>query len=312
MRLGLLCIALAAISWGTTGATMTVLARDADLGPLFVGWVRVAVAAPALAAMAAAAGWHGPRPMRARPRPREALVYALLGLAMAAYQICYFRAVSLTGVAVAALLAICSAPLMIAVLATLVLGERIEPVVRVSLAMAVLGTALLVIGPRGASAIAGSFGVGAVLALGAGLSYAVYAVAAKRVLVAAAPLTVAAVTFGLAALFLAPTLAFERAPGPEWLRAAPLLLYLGLGPTAIAYALFASGLRRVPATVAGIVGLLEPFTAAALGVVVFGESLGKAGTVGAALLVAALALLTANRRGAAFRESGRCGGSRRG
>ena len=150
MRLGLLFIGLAAISWGTTGATMTVLARDADLGPLLVGWARLAVAAPCLLIMAAAA----PR-LRARPGPpplvpSDAAAYALLGLAMAAYQVCYFRAVTLTGVAVAALLAICSAPLMIALLAALVLGERIEPVVKASLGMAVVGTALLVIGPRGA------------------------------------------------------------------------------------------------------------------------------------------------------------------
>jgi len=303
MHLGLVCIALAAISWGTTGATMTVLARDVDLGPLFVGWARVAVAAPALAAMAAAARWH--RPHAARLRPRQALVYALLGFAMAAYQVCYFQAVTLTGVAVAALLAICSAPLMIAVLAALVLGERIEPMVRTLLGMAVIGTALLVIGPHGVSAIAGSFGVGAVLAVGAGLSYAVYAVAAKRVLLEAAPLTVAAVTFGLAALFLAPALALERAPGRGLLRAVPLLIYLGLGPTAIAYALFASGLRRVPATVASIVGLLEPLTAAALGVVVFGESLGKVGAVGATLLLTALGLLTANRGGPARKPGSR-------
>jgi len=296
MRLGLLCIGLAAISWGTTGATMTVLARDADLGPLLVGWVRLAVAAPSLFVMAAAArrgrAGHRPAPL-ALP---DALAYGLLGLAMAAYQVCYFRAVTLTGVAVAALLAICSAPLMIAMLAALVLGERIEPVVKASLGMAVLGTALLVIGPRGAVGMTGSFGAGALLALGAGLSYAVYAVTAKRVLSRTAPLTVAAITFGLAALFLAPALALERAPGPGLLRAAPLLLYLGLGPTALAYALFTSGLRRVPATVAGIVGLLEPLTAATLGVAVFGESLGAAGAIGAALLVAALVLLTAGRR----------------
>jgi drug/metabolite transporter (DMT)-like permease len=120
--------------------------------------------------------------------PSDAAAYALLGLAMAAYQVCYFRAVTLTGVAVAALLAICSAPLMIAILAALVLGERIEPVVKVSLGMAVVGTALLVLGPRGLGEIAGRFGAGALLALGAGLSYAVYAVTAKRVLSRTAPL----------------------------------------------------------------------------------------------------------------------------
>ena len=51
MRLGLLFIGLAAISWGTTGATMTVLARDADLGPLLVGWARLAVAAVVIVAL---------------------------------------------------------------------------------------------------------------------------------------------------------------------------------------------------------------------------------------------------------------------
>jgi drug/metabolite transporter, DME family len=107
---------------------------------------------------------------------------------------------------------------------------------------------------------------------------------------------VAAITFGLAALFLAPALALERAPGPELIRAVPLLLYLGLGPTTIAYALFTSGLRRVPTTVAGIVGLLEPLTAATLGVAVFGESLGTAGAVGAALLIAALLLRSTCQR----------------
>jgi len=296
MRLGLLFIGLAAISWGTTGATMTVLARDADTSPLLVGWARLAIAAPCLLLMAAAARRLSPRLGAPPLRRSDSAAYALLGLSMAAYQVCYFFAVALTGVAVAALLAICSAPLIIAMLAALVLDERIDPVVKASLGMAVVGTGLLVIGPRGAGEIAGRFGAGALLALGAGLSYAVYAVAAKRVLARAAPLPVAAITFGLAALLLAPALALERAPARDLVRAAPLLLYLGLGPTAIAYALFTSGLRRVPATVAGIVGLLEPLTAATLGVAVFGESLGAAGAVGAALLIAALTLLTTRKR----------------
>jgi len=72
----------------------------------------------------------------------------------------------------------------------------------------------------------------------------------------------------------------------------PLLVYLGVGPTALAYILFTAGLRRVPATTAGVVSLLEPLTATTLGVIVFGESLGPAGMAGAALLLAALLLLT--------------------
>ena len=76
----------------------------------------------------------------------------------------------------------------------------------------------------------------------------------------------------------------------------PLFLYLGVGPTAVAYALFTAGLTRVPATAAGIVSLLEPLTATTLGLVVFGERLGAVGTAGALLLLLALALLTTARR----------------
>ena len=63
--------------------------------------------------------------------------------------------------------------------------------------------------------------------------------------------------------------------------------------TALAYVLFTVGLRRVPATAAGIVTLLEPLTATTLGVAVFGESLGALGVLGAALLLGALGLLAA-------------------
>ena len=56
--------------------------------------------------------------------------------------------------------------------------------------------------------------------------------------------------------------------------------------------IFGAGLRRVTATAAGIATLLEPVTAATLGVLVFGERLGSLGWLGAALLLASLALLT--------------------
>jgi DME family drug/metabolite transporter len=292
MWLGLVLIAIAACSWGTTGATMTLLVREAAVSPLLVGWSRLAIAAPVLVLAAGGAARFGTAAPAQRPWPAlvDLPLCAALGLAMAAYQVCYFQAVALAGVATAALLAICSAPLLIALLAAVFLGEPLTPRVRLSLGMAIAGTALLVVGPRGLGEIAGHFGVGALLALGAGVSYAVFAVAAKGLLARVTPLAVAAVTFALGALFLAPALLGESAPGRALAAGWPLLLYLGLGPTAVAYALFTAGLSRVPATVAGIVALLEPLTATTLGLVVFGERLGPAGITGALLLLAALAL----------------------
>ena len=90
-------------------------------------------------------------------------------------------------------------------------------------------------------------------------------------------------------------LAVERGAAEQLEAGWPLLVYLGAVPTAAAYVIFGAGLRRVTATTAGIATLLEPLTAAALGVLVFGERLGGVGWAGAALLLAALGLLTRAR-----------------
>lgn len=290
MLTGLVLIALAAVSWGTTGATMALLARHAAADPLLVGFVRLAIAAPLLLA----AAWIGTRAWRLAGR-RDALALLAMGGAMAAYQVCYFRAVTLTGVAVAALLAICSAPLMIAGLAALFLRERLTATVAASLAMAVAGTALLVVGPRGIGETSSSFALGAALALGAGLSYAIYAVVGKATLARVAPLPLAGITFTVAAAALSPVLVWEQAVAEPLAKGWALFLYLGLVPTALAYGLFTVGLRRTPATAAGITTLLEPLTASTLGVLLFGERLGVAGTIGAILLLAAIALLAVRR-----------------
>lgn len=293
MGVGFVLISLAAVSWGTTGATMAMLAHRAELGPLVVGWARVAVAAPCLVGAACWRQAGSPAPSAWTARDRFLVV--ALGSAMAAYQICYFWAVTLTGVAVTALLAICSAPLFIAAASMIVFGDRLSRPVILSLAMAVAGVALLVMGRGHLDALGDRTGRGAVLAVAAGVSYAVYAVAAKRLLARQRPLPVAAATFSLAALLLLPVLAIEGVPpgalGAGW----PFLIYLGVGPTAAAYVLFNAGLARVPASRAGIVTLLEPLTASLLGVLCFGERLGALGLAGAALLLLALALLARSR-----------------
>ena len=290
MLTGLILIALAAISWGTTGATMTLLARHAEAGPLLVGFVRLAIAAPLLlgTAVVSTRNWW-------LTTGRDALALLVMGGAMAAYQIFYFRAVTLTGVTVAALLAICSAPLMIAGLAALFLRERLTAATGVSHTMAVAGTGLLVIGPRGLGEISSGFALGAVLALGAGLSYAIYAVVGKATLARVSPLPLAGITFTVGALTLSPVLLSEPAVAEPLAKGWPLFLYLGLVPTALAYGLFTVGLRRTSATAAGITTLLEPLTASMLGVLLLGERLGVAGTIGAILLLTAIALLTVRR-----------------
>jgi drug/metabolite transporter, DME family len=280
---GLALIALAAVSWGTTGSVTALLVDRAAASALVIGAVRMIVAAALLLALARARG-----PIRIDRADRWRCV--ALGVCMAAFQACYFSAVTMTGIAIAALIAICSAPLIIALLAAATLGERIAARVAVALALGVGGTALLIVGPRTRADLSTRFVAGVVLALAAGLAYAVYVVVAKATLARTAPLPLAGANFSVAALVLAPMLA-----GPDVTRQIalgwPWLLYLGAVTTAAAYAVYTIGLRDVPASVAGIASLLEPLTATMLGVVVFGERLGAAGAAGAVLLLASLLLL---------------------
>ena len=281
---GLLLIALAATSWGTTGTATILLVRDAAMTPLVIGVARLAVAAVVLALLARL---RGPLSVaRADVGPCIAM-----GACMAVFQAGYFTAVVLVGVALAALIAICSAPLTIAVLARVALGERLSPRGIIALAVGVIGTALLIVGPRGVAEVGPRFAVGVALALTAGVAYAVYVVIAKASLARTRPLPLAAATFLAGAVWLAPVLLWADVPARQLVVGWPLLLYLGVVATGLAYAAYTTGLTSVSAAAAGLVSLLEPLTATVLGVVIFHERLGGLGILGAVLLGSALIVL---------------------
>ena len=281
---GIVLIALAATSWGTTGTATTILVRDTAISPLVIGVARLAIAALVLAAMARARG--------SLAIARADVVPCIaMGACMALFQAGYFSAVVLVGVALTALIAICSAPLMIVLLARVTLGERLSGSSAVALAVGIAGTALLIAGPRGVGDVGPSFLAGVALALAAGAAYAVYVVIAKASLTRTAPLPLAAATFFTGALWLAPVLLWADPRGRQLAAGWPLLLYLGVVATGLAYAAYTTGLTSVSAAVAGIVSLLEPLTATILGVALFGEQLGALGTAGAALLVGAIVVL---------------------
>ena len=283
MLFGLLLVVLAAITWGTTGTTLQLVGATSTAVPLVVGAIRMLVAAPLLTA--------GARLTGASLRP-SGPAFVVAGLSMAAYQLCFFSAVPRAGVATTALLAICSAPILISVLARIFLQERITRGRLAAMTVGIIGAGLLIGGAPGGKGQ--NFVLGCALALAAGLAYSIYAVATKGALKVSTPLGLSAITFGLAAVVLLPVLIFQPSLTAQTVtRAWPLLLYLGAIPTAAAYWLYTTGLRRVPAGSAAIAGLLEPLTATALGLLLFEEHLGMQQVAGAALLLFAMGLLGA-------------------
>jgi DME family drug/metabolite transporter len=169
-----------------------------------------------------------------------------------------------------------------------------------STALATLGVLLLVL--AGADARVSVPGV--LLALGAGASYAIYTVASKRLLDQGhAPEAVMARGFGVAAVLLLPVLLLGDAGWVVQPDGIALAVYLGAVPTALAYVLFARGLRSLSAGETATLTLAEPVTASLLGALVLDERPGAAAVVGGALVLAGLAVLAVHGRGRPLAEA---------
>jgi DME family drug/metabolite transporter len=267
-------VLLSAVCFGTTG-TAQALGPDGT-EPAVVGAARILVGGALLAALA----WR-------RDGSWPALPVLVGAVAVAAYQLTFFAAVDQTGVAVGTVVALGSGPVFAGLLAREPLTARWAT----ATALAVVGVTVLVV--AGASARVEPAGVA--LALGAGLSYATYTVAAKRLLATHAPEAVMARLFGIGAVLLCPVLVVAG-PGEVWTPGGvALALYLGAVPTALAYILFARGLRHLPAGEVATLTLAEPLTATALGAIVLGERPGTAALLGVLLVLAGLAALATPR-----------------
>ena len=73
-------------------------------------------------------------------------------------------------------------------------------------------------------------------------------------------------------------------------------VYVILVATVVAYGAWFTGLQRLPAGTVGLLGLLNPLTGVALGVVVAGEPFGVVQAIGVALVVTGVALGVGGRR----------------
>jgi DME family drug/metabolite transporter len=289
-------VLLGAAAWGSTGTAAHF--APAGTSSASIGAARIALGGLLLLAFAVSTAGRRldiRRLLAAGRRARAALVLA--AVAVGGYQLCFFTAVRMTGVAIGTVVAIGSAPVFTGALSRLTGGPRLDVRWMAATAAAVAGCVVLVTGGQAGGVGAGGVGAGGVgLALAAGCCYAIYAVAASRLIRAGNSETaVMGLLFGGAAVLLAPVLA---AGSPGWLltaRGLALIAYLGVVTTALAYLFYGRGLRTVSAPVAVTLGLAEPVVAAILGLVVLGERLTITDFVGLALVGLALATLVGAR-----------------
>jgi DME family drug/metabolite transporter len=288
---GAAAVLLGAAAWGSTGTAAHFAPPGASSSS--IGAARIALGGALLLGLAVstAARRRAVRSLLAGGATARAALL-LAAAAVGGYQVCFFSAVRMTGVAIGTVVAIGSAPVFTGALSRLTGGPRLDVRWMAATAAAVAGCAVLVTGGQAAGVSADGVG----LALAAGFCYAIYAVTASRLITAGHPETaVMGLLFGGAAVLLAPVLATNS---PGWLltaRGLAVTAYLGIVTTALAYLLYGRGLRTVSAPVAVTLGLAEPVVAAILGLVVLGERLTGTDVVGLALVGLALATLVGGR-----------------
>ena len=284
-RRGFLLVVLAGFMWGTSGVSGAVVLDRTDLGALDIAWHRMAIAAVALYAVHLFTRRRRADAPTVRPTRGVVVRLALVAAGLAAYQLAYFAAVTTAGVSIATLVALGLAPLLIAVGATVLGHGRPDGATMVALAVALIGLVLLV-GISAGTDAGTAVVLGAVLATGSALGYAVVTLAGAGV-PAGVPVTL--VGFGGGALLLTPValaVGLRLTADPV---ALGVLLYLGVVPSALAYAFFFTGIKTVPGAVASIVTLLEPLTATALATAFLGERLTAGALAGGLLVLAAVA-----------------------
>jgi DME family drug/metabolite transporter len=276
-------VLLGAMLWGTTGTAQSFIEGTAH--PLTIGALRLSIGGFTLLAFVL---WTKKLVLRSVPW-KAALVSAAT---MALFQPLFFSSVQLTGIAIGTVVAIGSAPVFSGILEWTVLRKKPDRVWVMATSLAVIGC-LLLFADKDAPAVNP---VGIVLALGAGLSFATYAIVSKKVLEGMDAVPAVAVIFSLSALYLLPFLFFfdlSYITAPANLG---VVLYLGLGATSLSYILFSSGLKLIPSSSAVTLSLAEPMTAALLGVFIVGEVLTGIAWIGVLLLLGGILVLTFGRK----------------
>ena len=206
---------------------------------------------------------------------------------IAFFNFCYFKAITLTSMSVAAIL-MYTAPIIVMVLSFFLFKEAFTKRKIVGVILTFLGC-ICVTGVIGEGTTVTPAGF--LLGMGAGLGYALYSIFSRYALQKEYhSLTITFYTFLLAAV-VALLIADVPLIGAVVTQSVPMiLLALGLGCacTVIPYLAYTIGLRHMENSKASIFATVEPVMATVFGAVVFQEGLTLFGVLGIVLVVVAL------------------------
>lgn len=284
-------------AYGCLAAAMALVGSYVALSKLLVAvfpvfllaWLRFGIAAGAMA------GWLRRAPGEARLDARgRRLLFLESFFGNFLFSVCMLLGVART-TALAAGVILASIPAVVALMSRVFLGERIAPRVAAGIGCAVGGIALVSVSRHGAvvgSAAADAW-IGNALLFGAVCCEALYVVIGKLLTGHLGARRISALV-NLWGLALVTPFGLAQAIGFDFGALAPgtwgLLLFYALAASVFTVWLWMTGLRHVPASSAGVFTVFLPLSAAAVGVLLLGESLRPAETAAYALALAGVVL----------------------
>jgi drug/metabolite transporter (DMT)-like permease len=252
----------------------------AEIPPRAWAAIRISAAALILLAIARLAGRRLPT---ARADLRRLAVYALFGVVI--NQLCFVEGLKRTTPTHSALINT-SIPVFSLVFAVLAGRERISGRKLLAVAVALTGV-LLVIWPFGRASFSSQTLAGDLLTLVNSMSFSLFLVISRDLLVRADPLAATAVLMGFGALGILAVawpalLAFDPAPvsAGAWGLAAFVIVFA----TVLTYVLNYWALARVPSSLVALFVYVQPVIASTLSAALFGERPGPPVLVGAVLI----------------------------
>lgn len=227
------------------------------------------------------------------PRGRELWVCLGSGVALGAHFGLWVSSLDYTSVAASAVL-VTTQPVFVAVLAFFVLGERTSPVSMLGIVVALVGAGVIASdSSAGESALLGN-----VLALLGAVAIAVYVLIGRSIRTGGLGiLSYVTVVYTAAALSLLPVILWRGIPlfgysGETW----GYLLAIAAGPQILGHTVFNWALGYVEASIVSGAILAEPIGSTVLAWLVLGEAPGLRTLLGAAAVLAGLAVLIRGRR----------------
>ncbi len=278
-----LLILFAAILWGTTG-TVQALASD-HAHPIAIGASRLAIGGSFLLFILLIS-----RSLSLKNWPIRATLLSALSIAI--YQPLFFSAVMVTGVAVGTVVTIGSAPILSGVLEWLFLKTRPSRIWWYSTILSIIGCVLLFANSESVQVDP----LGILLSLSAGLMFASYTLVSRSMVQVQPSLSAVAVIFSLSGLILSPFLFIFDMSWITEINGLVASLHLGVVATALAYFMFAQGLKQVTSSTAVTLTLAEPLTAAILGVFLLGEVLSVTSWIGMVFIFLGIVVLVTSTR----------------